>query len=147
MRPNLSAAARLAVAASRHPDHIALVHDDGQTRLDELHDRSRRVAGGLADGDVRAGDRVAYLGFNSPVLLETLFAASHLGAVFLPLNFRLAAREIAQILLDAEAHTIVVEDTHRVLVEQIRADVPVRRFVLAGTPEPAPGWQPYATLL
>ena len=40
-------------------------------------------------GGVCVGDRVGYLGFNHPALLETIFAAQALGAVFVPLNFRL----------------------------------------------------------
>ena len=44
---------------------------------------------------IRAGDRVAYLGPNHPTFLETLFATGLLGAVFVPLNSRLAPPELA----------------------------------------------------
>jgi fatty-acyl-CoA synthase len=49
---------------------------------------------------VAAGDRVAYLGFNHPLALELLFACSRLGAIFVPLNWRLAPPEHREILRD-----------------------------------------------
>jgi acyl-CoA synthetase (AMP-forming)/AMP-acid ligase II len=129
---NLSPAALLTTTAAQRPDVTALIYEDREVSFGDLAARVRRVAAGLAAGGVRRGDRVAYLGLNSAVLLETLFAASHLGAVFLPVNFRLAGAEVAHILRDAGAHTLVVEDGHRELVESIAGEIPVRRHVRAG---------------
>ena len=61
----------------------------------------------LRDGGIRAGDRVGYLGFNHPAFLETMFATARLGAIFVPLNFRLTAPELEFIVNDAGCHTMV----------------------------------------
>eukprot|EP01034_Spumella_vulgaris_P007754 gene7754-9878_t len=50
---------------------------------------------------VQPGDRVAWLGFNHELQLVTLVACARLGAVFLPLNFRLAVPELQQVMQDA----------------------------------------------
>ena len=56
-----------------------------------------RLAAALAGGlGIRPGDRVAYLGYNSPVVLELLFACARLGAVLVPLNWRLAPRRASR---------------------------------------------------
>jgi fatty-acyl-CoA synthase len=60
---------------------------------------------------VQPGDRVAWLGFNHELQLVTLVACARLGAVFLPLNFRLAVPELQQVMGDAQPH-LLVHDTH-----------------------------------
>lgn len=138
-----------AAALHRRAPHptTAVVYEDREISAAELSDTVREFAAGLSERGLRRGDRVAYLGFNSVTFLETLFAAAHLGAVFVPLNFRLAADEIGHILNDSGAHTLVVEEGHRELAESILADIPVRSHVLVdtdpecpATAEPAPAW-------
>ena len=60
---------------------------------------------------VQPGDRVAWLGFNHELQLVTLVACARLGAVFLPLNFRLAVPELQQVMLDAQP-CLLVHDSH-----------------------------------
>ncbi|SVC23718.1 uncharacterized protein METZ01_LOCUS276572, partial [marine metagenome] len=59
---------------------------------------------------VGCGDRIAYLGLNSPELLILLFACARLGAMLLPLNWRLAAPELAYILNNAAPRLLVSDD-------------------------------------
>jgi len=54
----------------------------------------------MAANGVQRGDRVAYLGANSIAGFETFFAAGRLGAIYTPLNTRLATPELAYILQD-----------------------------------------------
>ncbi|HEY4613825.1 MAG TPA: long-chain-fatty-acid--CoA ligase, partial [Citricoccus sp.] len=74
-------------------------------------ERIDRLANALASLGVGRGDRVAYLGENYPSFLETLFAAGTLGAVFVPLNTRLAAPEIAFALEDSGATVLIASAT------------------------------------
>ncbi|WP_291936241.1 AMP-binding protein [Limnohabitans sp.] len=60
---------------------------------------------------VQPGDRVAWLGFNHELQLVTLVACARLGAVFLPLNFRLAVPELQQVMHDAQPR-LLVHDSH-----------------------------------
>jgi fatty-acyl-CoA synthase len=131
----------------------AVVYEGREVSASHLSGTVKEFAAGLSEYGLRRGDRIAYLGFNSVTFLETLFAAAHLGAVFVPLNFRLAADEVRHILNDCGAHTVVVEEGHRALVESILADVPARRHLLVDTDSdcpatdaPAPAWTPLSEL-
>jgi fatty-acyl-CoA synthase len=85
----------------------ALVHDEQSWTYGQLAERVNRLANALHDLGVRTGDRVAYLGPNHPAFLETLFATAALGAVFVPLNTRLAAPELAHMLDDSGTSVLV----------------------------------------
>ncbi|TXI40504.1 MAG: long-chain-fatty-acid--CoA ligase [Mycobacterium sp.] len=84
-------------------EHIAIV--DGERRISyaELDRRTDQLASALRKLGVRRGDRVACLQHNSAEFLELLFAAAKLGAIFLPINYRLAAPEVAYLLADSGA--------------------------------------------
>ncbi|WP_221357471.1 acyl-CoA synthetase [Streptomyces beigongshangae] len=89
------------------PHRTALVHHGTAFTYGGLYERTTRLAHVLRARGVRRGDRVAYLGPNHPSYLETLFAAGTLGAVFVPLNTRLAGPEIAHQLADSGAEVLV----------------------------------------
>jgi len=73
----------------------------------ELAERTVRYAGALHRVGVGPGDRVAYLGVNAVEVFETLFAAWLLGAIAVPLNFRLSGTEIRYMLDDSGASVLV----------------------------------------
>ncbi len=89
------------------PNRTAIVHDGHALTYGELDRRVNRLAHALAGLDVGTGDRVAYLGPNHPAFLETLFATGALGAIFVPLNTRLAPAELAYMLSDSGASVLV----------------------------------------
>ena len=89
------------------PERTALVHGTRRLTYAALDDRVRALAAGLAGLGVERGARVAYVGPNHPAFVETLFATTALGAVFVPLNARLAAQEHAFALADTEARVLV----------------------------------------
>ncbi|MCK9382673.1 MAG: long-chain fatty acid--CoA ligase [Sulfuritalea sp.] len=68
-----------------------------------------RLAAALAASGVKRGSCVAYLGFNSPEMLALLFASARLGALFMPLNWRLAGPEHLQMLEDCPPALLFVE--------------------------------------
>ncbi|MFT4213911.1 MAG: long-chain fatty acid--CoA ligase [Microbacterium sp.] len=98
----------LPIRRAKSPDAIALVHgDDERVSYGELADRTDRLSGLLRRAGIRRGDRVAILAENCPEFLMTLFAAAQLGAVFVPINTRLAAPEIEHILRDSGARLLI----------------------------------------
>jgi fatty-acyl-CoA synthase len=86
---------------------VALFHEGDERTYAELDDRCRRLATALRGLGVGRRDRVAYLGPNDPTLLETLFATTALGAIFVPLNWRLTAPELVYIAADCGATVLV----------------------------------------
>ncbi|GHF34962.1 MULTISPECIES: acyl-CoA synthetase [Streptomyces] len=93
--------------ARRTPHRTALLHEEHATSYAELHDRSTRLAHLLRAHGIRQGDRVAFLGPNHPAFLEALFATGSLGAVFVPLNTRLAPPELRHQLQDSGSRLLL----------------------------------------
>ncbi|TMR24434.1 long-chain fatty acid--CoA ligase [Nonomuraea turkmeniaca] len=87
------------------PGRVALTCRGHDFTYGDLRERTYRLASALGVG---RGDRVAYLGPNHPALVETFFAAGLLGAVFVPLNTRLATPELRFILEDADASVLLL---------------------------------------
>ncbi|GAA2196410.1 o-succinylbenzoate--CoA ligase [Sinomonas flava] len=86
---------------------VALVAGELELTYAELSERADRLANALRRRGVARGDRVAYLGENDPAFVETFFAAGILGAIFIPLNTRLAAPELQYQLEDSGTRLLV----------------------------------------
>jgi long-chain acyl-CoA synthetase len=102
--------------AEQRPDDIALVYENRTMTFGDLDTRSTRVACALHQAGVGHGDRVAFLDKNVPEFLDLLLGACKLGAVLVPVNWRLAPAEIAFIVSDACAKVLVVGDDFRAAV-------------------------------
>ncbi len=76
----------------------------------------------LKQAGVLPGDRVACLSLNHPGVIVLLFALARLGAILLPLNYRLAPAELAAVLSHAGASLIVADITHRALANELAGD-------------------------
>nr|HEV8011922.1 AMP-binding protein [Bradyrhizobium sp.] len=76
------------------PDRTAFVFEGRRVSHRDYLDRVRRLATGLAHEGVKPGDRVAILSQNSLEMIDLIGAAAMLGAILLPVNFRLNAEEI-----------------------------------------------------
>ncbi|MGI9590010.1 MAG: class I adenylate-forming enzyme family protein [Myxococcota bacterium] len=99
--------------AAERGDQPALA--DTTRRLDyaALEERVRRCAGALAARDVGRGDRVALVLGNATPFLETVLACARLGAIAVPLNARLTARELHGLLADCTPSLLVTDADHR----------------------------------
>jgi fatty-acyl-CoA synthase len=103
--------------ASRDPDRTALVCGPRRVTYAELDAAAGRVAGALREAGIRPGRRVATALKNRVEFLELLFGAARAGAIFVPLNFRLSAEEVAYALADSGAELVIVQEDTRAAVE------------------------------
>ena len=101
--------AAIAFHAARTPEKLALVYGDRRITYCELLDRAGRMAGYLVARGIGPGDVVAACMKNSPAFIEIAIGASHIGAVFLPVNYRLAADEAAYVLANAGALLLLAD--------------------------------------
>jgi fatty-acyl-CoA synthase len=138
--PELSVTGWFAARTRRSPGRKALTFEGRSWTYSELLDRVDRLADGLRTGGVGVGDRVGYIGTNHPALLETFLASSRLGAVFVPLNFRLTSTELTYIINDAGIHTLVTDRDRRSSIDPVRDQLAVRRYLGVELDEPAAGW-------
>ena len=133
------------------PDHPALEFEGRTETYRALAYRIARVAGGLLTIGVGEGDRVAYLGFNRPEAIHLQLACARVGAIYMPLNWRLTADEIGWIVGNGEPRAIFCDPAHVDLLKRIETPPgtylasfePVDGFLtdldaLAGIAEPVP---------
>ena len=86
----------------------------------ELNERSNRVANALLAQGVKQGDRVALIMMNGSEFVETFFAVAKIGAVNVPLNWRLVADELEFILHDCGAVALVYSGEFASIVDDLR---------------------------
>lgn len=127
------------------PNARALTFEGQTWTCAELGERVRRLASVLRDGGIKAGDRVGYIGLNHPVFLETLYACGCLGAIFVPLNFRLTVPEVRFIANDAGISTMLADDMLRPLIDEEKENLHCSRFISIETD--ADNWEPLAPLM
>ena len=104
----------------RHGDKIATRFNGRERTWHAVQDRVARLAAGLHSLDVGEGDRVAVLALNSDRYFEFYFGASWAGAVFVPVNNRLAPAEFVHWLNDSGSQVLFVDDNYLQAVAEIR---------------------------
>src|SRR5262245_58648248 len=121
---------------------------DGTVRLSyaQLFERCDRWSAALQQLGVRQGDRVAYIAPNTHAQLESFYSVPQIGAVLVPINYRLSAEEFTYIINHSGASIVCAHDDYLECVDGIRKDLPgVRHFVaLEGTREE---WLDYESLI
>jgi acyl-CoA synthetase (AMP-forming)/AMP-acid ligase II len=114
-------AGSFAAATARAPHQLAVIDERRQVSYAELDRRVRRIAAGLADFGVGPAGPVAVLQRNSAYLVETLVAASRLGANAVLLNVAMSAEQIGAVL-DREKPRALIVDAD--LLADLTADQP-----------------------
>ena len=97
----------LAHHATAHPERPLAVFEGTTTTYGEMAARASSLAAGFSARGVGPGDVVALLSYNCTEFLEVVFAANRLGAIAMPINWRLAGPEVRYILEHAEAKAFV----------------------------------------
>ena len=134
--------------AARTPDKAAIVYEGGTISYADLNTRILALASRLAARGIGKGDIVAMVMKNSAAFLEIAFAVSHLGAVFLPINFRLSADEVRYIVENAGAGLAFADEEFAALVPAgldiilldtaAQADTGALKLADGAVPDPAP---------
>ncbi len=106
----VSLSASVAWWARTQPDRTALVYGEQRVSYGELQDRVERAAGLLRRREVGSGQVVALLMKNSAAFVELALAVSHVGAVLLPVNYRLGTQEVAYILEHSGAVLLLCDE-------------------------------------
>jgi acyl-CoA synthetase (AMP-forming)/AMP-acid ligase II len=110
--------ARLATA---RPDAACLSYAGETTSYAELDRRARRVAAALTGDGVQEGERVAIIARNSAVFFELLLGCARAGVIFVPINWRLAPREVAAIVADCAPRMIFLGASESALLTETPA--------------------------
>ncbi|MFE2881480.1 acyl-CoA synthetase [Streptomyces graminifolii] len=133
---------------AQRPDAVAVTQEGRSLTVRHLHERVNQLAAGLAELGVGRGDVVGLLLYNQPEFLELVYATNRLGAVFLPLNYRLSEEEWQYILGHAQAKVIVTEPEFVRAVERSAGCLTdLEHRVVVGGDLPKEPWIGYDDLL
>ena len=103
-----------------YPDNLATVDGEHRQTYRELHTRVIACAAALQNLGVKPNDHVALLMLNCHQFPEIIFACWEIGAVIVPLNYRLAAEELIFIINDAECMMLITDDVMLPLTMEMR---------------------------
>jgi len=111
--------------------------------------RANRLANALLGRGLLKGDRVGVLAYNCLEWAEIYLATAKAGLIAVPINFRLAPREIQYILHDAGVRAVITQDVLQPQIDSIRADLalPSDAFIHFGAPRPSADWLDYEALI
>src|SRR4051812_4196850 len=139
---------QLARHARRTPDAVALRFEGAGRSYAEWDERVTRLARALADRGIGPGDRIAVLALNGLEVMEAFLAGPRLGAIVVPVNFRLVADEVAYVLADSGATALIVDAPLAEVAAKAREQVPAVGVVLVvGAGSAGPGSEPYEEAL
>jgi fatty-acyl-CoA synthase len=129
-----------------YADREAVVDGERRFTYGEFFERCDRWSSALQTLGVKPGDRVATISPNTHAHLEAFYAVPQIGAVLVPINYRLSASDFAYILNHSGSTVVCVHADYLALVDSIRDEIPgVEHFIaLSGS---GPGWADYQTTL
>ncbi|MCP4574778.1 MAG: long-chain fatty acid--CoA ligase [Deltaproteobacteria bacterium] len=106
------------------PEKTAILFHDRELGYSQMNKRVNRLCHGMLKMGLSKGDRVGVLCRNRPEFLEIYFACSKTGAIFVPLNFRLAPPELAFQIDDSGTKILFLHSDFHELVMKSRMDLP-----------------------
>ncbi|MGH2627818.1 MAG: AMP-binding protein, partial [Anaerolineales bacterium] len=106
--------------AQLYPEKTAVVDGARRFTYREFESRANRLAGALRSLGIGKGDRVAMLSPNSHFDLESFFGTSHIGAILVPLNYRLIPQDHEYILDHAGVKAVLADRELTAVLEPIR---------------------------
>jgi O-succinylbenzoate-CoA ligase len=116
---------------------VVEVEKDRRFTYAELDARANRIANVLRDKGVRKGDRVALLLMNGVEYIEAYFGAAKIGAVMVPLNWRLVPDELEFIIADAGAVVLIFGEEFDEAAEALQPrDLPLEHWIRHGSGSP-----------
>jgi len=125
------------------PDQEGLVCEQVRRTFKELNARANQLAHALSALGVGHGDRVGLLALNEAEYYDLLFGLGKIGAVLVPINYRLAAPEMSYILNDCGAKVFVLGKEYAETVNSFRREIPAEHLIAIGgtTPEWAKSYE------
>jgi fatty-acyl-CoA synthase len=136
-------------AADLYPDKLAIVDGDRRYTYRDFQARVNQLSRALTALGIGQGDRVCVLSPNSHFFLESFYGTSQIGAVLVPLNYRLVAADHEYILNHAGVKAVLVDWEYTEVVDAIRPNLAsVEHWIEARDEgEPRDGWTSWNDLL
>ena len=117
-------------ARKLYPDRVAVVDGESRWTYAQFLDRCDRWSAVLQELGIGPGDRIAYLSPNTHAQLESFYAVPQVGAVLVPLNYRLTANDFVYLINHSGARMVCAHRDYLNAIDSIRSQLPqVENFV------------------
>ncbi|MBT6274411.1 MAG: AMP-binding protein, partial [Chromatiales bacterium] len=132
-----------------YPEKVAIIDAGRQYTYAQYQDRVNRLSNALLELGITPGDRVCILSPNSHFFLESFYATSQIGAVLVPLNYRLMPEDHEYIINHAGVTAMLVDWEYTGMVDTIRDRLTtVHHWVVAAHDDAnRPGWADWETMI
>jgi fatty-acyl-CoA synthase len=131
-------------ARKLYGDREAVVDGDLRLTYEQFFDRCDRWSAALQEMGVKKGDRVAYIAPNTHEQLESFYAVPQIGAVLVPINFRLTSEDFVYITTHSGATVLCVHPDYVAAIDGVRDQLSgVEHFVVLGKADGGKGWKQY----
>ncbi len=136
-------------AAKLYPGKLAIIDGDRRFTYREFQQRVNQLAHALLRLGVEPGERVCILSPNSHFFLESYYAVAQIGAIIVPLNYRLASADHEYIINHAGVSAMLLDYEYVPMIDEIRAQLmTVRHWIVAQNSGVAPsGWLDWEALI
>jgi fatty-acyl-CoA synthase len=133
-------------ARKLYPERAAVIDGESRWIYTQFLDRCDRWSAVLQKLGISPGDRVAYLSPNTHAQLESFYAVPQIGAVLVPLNYRLTAGDFVYLINHSGSRMVCADRDYLVTIDSIREQLPKVESFIALTGE-ADGWLNYEAML
>ena len=106
------------------PERDAMVFDGRRWSYEQIYERVNRLANAFRGLGIKKGDRIGILQVNCSQYIESYFAAAKTGGIFVPLNFRAKAEEMAYMINNAGVRALLAGERYLEMVETILPKIP-----------------------
>jgi fatty-acyl-CoA synthase len=136
-------------AAKLYGDKTAVIDCDNRFTYREFQARANQLGHALIDLGIKPGDRVCILSPNSHFFLESYYGVTQIGAILVPLNYRLVAADHEYIINHAGVKAVLVDYEYTKVIDEIRPNLTtVEHWIVAQDSGTAPaGWTDWNTLV
>lgn len=132
--------------ARKFPNLLAIECEGRNYTYLQFNEEVNRLANGLLQLGVKKGEKIALMMKNSDHFVLSIFAIAKIGAVAVPVNFRLTSTEVQYILQQSEARIVVCDLEFEETVTSAREETEVRTVITIGEPQTS-GYLSYESVL
>ncbi len=133
-------------ARKLYPNRVAVIEGDSSWSYNDFFNRCDRWSAVLQELGVKKGERVAYLSPNTHGQLESFYAVPQVGAVLVPLNYRLTGDDFVYLINHSGARIVCADHDYLTTVDGIRTRLPKVEHYVALTGR-GDNWLSYETLI
>ncbi|MBB6450434.1 fatty-acyl-CoA synthase [Geomicrobium halophilum] len=121
-------------AVKYYPDKIAVIDEGKQFTYKEFGERTDQLSAALKEAGIRQGDHVAVMLPNTHYMLESFYGICQLGAVMVPLNYRLSAEDLEYIINHSDAKMLIVDEEFSRPIEEIEGQLSLEQMITVSVP-------------